>query len=428
MKIKLSTLSLVMLCIASLVGIGCDDEDGHDHGHDHDASVDEATVDGGMADAQAGATEPVYALVTQIFADDSANNQTYVIVTDSLDDGEALSIEGAGTEIAGRAIGAGPTGGGVIFIGGDSGPTVTRYDLQDDGTLEKGQTVSFIGEGVASIGEYGGQFHFVSDDKAYFFDGASAKLVVWNPEAMTVTGSESLAALAITDATLTFSASPLQVGDKLITFAGWRAGPQVPSEVGIVVVNTQTDDVTVIRDDRCGYVRDGALGPDGLVYVATEAYGAAVRRLGADNAAEPCMLRLDPDTLELEADYEVALNALSEGAPTGSLMRGPDGATFLRVFDESAFAIADDTHPRVLASAAAWKWARVTLGDEPSVSLLDTPASGGSVIMHVFGERFVAPIFSGSESTTLYDLTSDGLADEPAATVPGLVFSAVQLR
>jgi len=193
------------------------------------------------------------------------------------------------------------------------------------------------------------------------------------------------------------------------------------------VVDTTNDEVTVIRDDRCGYARDGALGDDGMVYVATEAYGAAVYRLNAENAAAPCMLRFDPETAEIDDGFELALNELGDGAPTGSLVRGPEGAVFLRVLDETAVEIAEDTHPRVLASAAAWQWASVSLGDEPTLSLLDTEAGGGSVVMQELGEHFIAPIFTGSESTTLVPLASDGLG-EPLATIPGLVFSAVKLR
>jgi hypothetical protein len=429
---------MLRLCAAlALLGcIGCGDDEPseiehEDGGHEHDSSVDEtvepdAAVEDSGTDSAMPAEPALFALVAQVFADDAANNQSYVVVTDALEGNAMLSLDD-GIELAGRAIGVGPVDGGVIFVGGDSGPTLTRYDLQDDGSLEEGDTVSFIGEGVATIGEYGGQIHFVSDDKAYFFDGPTAQMVIWNPEAMTVIGATALTDLVIEGATLTFTASPLVVGSKLITFAGWRLGPAVPSEVGIVVVDTTSDEVTVIRDDRCGYARDGALGDDGMVYVATEAYGAAVHRLNAENAAAPCMLRFDPETSEIDDSFELALNELADGAPTGSLVRGPEGAVFVRVLDENAVEIADDTHPRVLASATAWQWASVALGDAPSLSLLDTEAGGGSVVMQELGEHFIAPLFTGSESTTLVPLTSDGLG-EPLATIPGLVFSAVKLR
>lgn len=410
------------------IAIGCGDDGSselHDD-HPHDASTGDGDSDGGEPDASTPDDDgALYAVVTQIFADDAANNQTYIVVTDSLEGGELSTDDGI--ELPGRAIGAGPANGGALFVGGDSGPTVTRYELQDDGTLEERDTVSFIGEGIATIGEYGGQFHFVSEDKAYFFDGPTAQLVIWSPEAMTVLDTVPLTDLVIEGTTLTFSASPLVVGDKVITFAGWRLGPAVPSEVGIVVVDTTSDDVTVLRDGRCGYARDGALGEDGMVYLATEAYGAAVHRLNAENAAAPCMLRFDPDTLALDDAFAPELSALGDGAPTGSLTRGAGGSVFLRVLDETAFEIVADTHPRVLASAAAWRWARVTLGDEPALELLDTEVSGGSVVMLELGDRSIAPMFVGGESTTFHALSRDGLG-EPLASIPGLVFSAVKLR
>ncbi|MGK4004657.1 hypothetical protein WMF31_18635 [Sorangium sp. So ce1036] len=388
--------------------------------------------DGGGATSAAGAggggaaSGPRFAITTQVLGSDTADSLSYVVVTDSLDAGTPLSL-GDGIEIVGRALGVGPEGGGAVFVAGDAEPTVTRYDLQADGSLKKGSAVSFLGKGLASIGEYGGQFQFVSETKAYFFDGPTAQVVVWNPKDMTVTGDIPLDDLVLADATLTFSAAPLRQGNDVITFAGWRQGPEVPSQAAIVVVDSATDEATVVTDDRCGYVRDGALGPDGKIYVATEAYGAAVHRLNPDSAAAACMLRFDPETREFDPDFHVELSSLFDGSAAGSLIRGPGGEAFLRVLDEEAFEIKEDTHPRVLASAAAWRWASVTLGDEPTATVLGAEPTGGSVVMLELGDRSFAPLYQGQSSTTFLEITADGPGEATLST-EGLVFSAVKMR
>lgn len=420
-------LTLLLPCFAACSG---DSSEGPGSGAASGGTGGAGGAGGGGDTGGAGGTPgagPMYAITIQVFGPDGGDTQSYITVTDSLDSDEPLSLDD-GIEVLGRALGVGPDGGGAVFVTGDAAPTVTRYDLQDDGSLEEGDTISFQGKGLARIGEYGTQFHFVSETKAYFFDGPTAQVVVWNPEEMAVTGDIPLEALVLPDATLTYSSSPpLRRGDDVITFGGWRLGPEVPSLAAVVVVDSATDKATVVTDDRCGYVRDGALGPDGMIYMATEAYGAAVHRLNPDNAAAPCMLRFDPETKQFDPDFHVELNALFDGDTAGSLFGGPGGEAFLRVLDESAFEIAADTHPRVLASAAAWRWASVTLGDEPEAKVLDGEPSGGSVLTVALGDRTFLLEFEGQESTTLRELGEEG-PGAAGLTAPGLAFSAVKLR
>ena len=382
--------------------------------------------EGGQGAGGNPATGPLYALTTQVFGVNGGDNQSYLLVTDELGTEAPLSLD-SGIEIAGRALGAGPDGGNAVFVVGDAGPTLTRYDLQADGGLRAGATMSFQGKGIATFGEYQGQFQFVSETKAYFFDGPTAQAIVWNPKEMTITGDIPLDGLVLADAMLTFTAAPLRLGDDVITFAGYRKGPEVPSRAAIVVVNGKTDEATVVTDDRCGYVRDGVEGPDGKIYLATEAYGAAVHRLNSANAAPPCMLRFDPATRTFDAAFHVELDALFDGQTAGSLIRGPGGEAFLRVLDEGVFPIMPDTHPRVLASAAAWKWASVTLGDTPTATVLSAAPNNGSVIPLDLGDRSFVALFQGQDSTKLLELGANGPGDVALST-PGLVFSAVKIR
>ena len=139
------------------------------------------------------------------------------------------------------------------------------------------------------------------------------------------------------------------------------------------------------------------------------------------------MLRFDPTTKQFDAAFHVELGTLFGGQTAGSLIRGPGNEAFLRVLDESVFPIMPDTHPRVLASAAAWKWATVTLGDTPTATVLDAAPSNGSVIPLELGDRSFVALFQGQDSTKLLELGANGPGDMALST-PGLVFSALQIR
>lgn len=379
---------------------------------------------GGARGASPEDESSVYALTTQVFGE--LEDNSYVLLTERLSADTELSLDDAVIEIAGRALATGPENGGVLFVAGELGPTITRYDLTDAGKLAGGSTVSFLGRGVTSFGEYGGQFQYISEEKAYWFDGPTAQIVVWNPTTMKVTGALPLTSLAAENQVLSFTAAPVRDGNKLYSFVAWREGLAITSRSAVVVVDTESDAVEIVEDDRCGYARDGVLS-DGKLYVATEAFGSAAHYLDDTNPA-PCLLRFDTATATFDADFMVTLSSLFDGSPAGSLVVGPDNQAFLRVLDTGSIP-EGVTNPRVLAGVAAWDWYQLTPGDEPSVSKVKGASlAGGSVLPFTLGSRSFAPLFIDGEETQFLELTTDGPAKGKALTIPGLVFSAAKLR
>jgi hypothetical protein len=376
---------------------------------------------------------PIFALTTQVFGADATSTQSYVVLASALDSG--LDLADAVLEIPGRALGTGPSSGGRLYIAGDAGPTVTRYDLTASGGLREHSSISFLGKGVSAFGEYGAQFQYVSEDKAYWFDAGTAQIVIWDPEAMRITGDIPLRQLAFEGEALSFTAAPLRHEQLIYSFASWRTGPTpiaIPDRAAVIVLDTETDEATVALDTRCGYVRDGVLASDGYLYLATEAIGAAVHFLDSDNASVPCLLRFDPETRTFDPEFKVELSSLFDGAASGSLVVAASGQPFLRYIDE-ALLPADpedpvNSNPRSLASAPVWRWAHFTPGSEPFVDPLDASASPGSLLPFRLGNRTLAPLFSRSESTRLIELTDTGLSEAESVNVPGLVFSAVKLK
>ncbi|MGE6759802.1 hypothetical protein ACQKGO_17430 [Corallococcus interemptor] len=375
----------------------------------------------------AGTQTSLYAFVAQVSTDTASTS--YVVLTDKLDPSTPLSLTNA-TEINGRALGSGIPKSGAIFVSSSAGGTVTRYNVTANNTLEKAGEVSFAGKAVTTIGEYQNQFQFVSETKAYYFDGRGSQVIVWNPKDMTVTNSISLPDMTLAGSTTTFASNPLRVGTKVLMPLGWRAGAAVTKQAGIIVVDTSDDSAVVVRDDRCGYVRDGIVGSDGQVYLATEAYGAAEKRVSGSNPSvpTPCLLKFDPATNTYDKTFFKELSALTNNGATGSLLAGPNGTGYLRVLDETAYAVQPDTVARALASAVAWRWWKLDPAAGTQATRVDTlPASTGSSFLYEVDGRTVFSEFTNSGSTTNYRELTD-LSGKLVATHQGLSFSFLQVR
>lgn len=417
-RIDTTSSTALVLALTLFGSSGCGHDD--DHGYPSDRVSSAGAGSGGESMGAAA----VYALTTQIFGE--TENTSYVLLTSELDADTELSLDDAVVEVAGRALGTGPEGSGLLFVAGELAPTITRYQLNGDGKLQGGTSVSFLAKGVTQFGEYGGQFQYVADDQAYWFDGPTAQIVVWNPTTMKITGSIALTALAAPDQVLSFTAAPLRQGDKLYQLAAWREGPAIMPRAAVVVVDTKANTARIVEDTRCGYVRDGVLASDGKIYVATEAFGAAAHFLNDANP-KPCLLRFDTATDTFDPGFDVELSRLFDGASAGSLVVGPDNQAFLRVLEDAD--LPDTiTNPRVLASAPFWSWYKLTPGDEPTVTSVEAPLAGGSVLPFKLGDRTFAPIFVDGEETQFLELSKDGPLTAGAISVPGLVFSAVKLK
>jgi hypothetical protein len=418
--------SLLIAC--ALCG-GCGD-DGLDDLEDEAETIDERQPDAETDDdggpLEAPPEQALYALVTRVYGEES--DQSYVLLTEELNTG-SLELADAVVEVPGLALGTGLDESGSLFLASDSAPTVTRYDLDDDGELVEGDTVDFSVQGVAYVGEYGGQFQYVSPDKAYWFSGEAARIVIWNPKRMTVSDAIELTELVHEGEVLTFSAAPIRRGNKLYTFAAWHTPPpalSIVSRTAVIALDTETDELQVVLDERCGYVRDGVFGEDGQLYVVTEGLGSAVNFLNADNAPKPCVLRFDPEAAEFDPEYNIELNALFGGDPAGMLVLSGGGQAFVRYLEPELVEGAES--PMAVAGASAWGWATFTPGDEPSVELMKAaPKSSGRLTPIKVGGNVYVPQFVDGESTLFTQLTDEGPTRD-ALAVPGLVFSAVKLR
>jgi len=428
-------VSILYLTVLALL-CGCSDDDDEP---ESPGAIDagQTLLDAGFAQGEGGSTSlddagpgatlgPLrYALVTQVFG---ASDQTsYLRLHEGSLFGGSLATSG-GIERAGRALVVAGVTPGSVYYAGDKLPKVDRYDVRN-AQLASGESVSFAGVGVAGISEYAGQFVMLSPTKALYFDSRTLKVLVWNPETMTLTKSIDVSALSLASYTPTFSTVTARRGNKVFMPVGYRTPSAVPSVTAVVVIDTESDTAKIVKDERCGYVRDAVEADDGMWYLATEAFASALHYLNTAAAPAPCLLRFDFAQERYDPGFAIDLNALAAGRTVGSLVKLPNGKVYTRVLDETKLGQLEMPSGRGVASAVAWGWAELTLGNAPT--LTDVPGAylmGGSLIPLPLGDQLVIPAFSGDlAKTTLCDMSSGPTCDV-RAEVPGLVFSIARLH
>lgn len=366
------------------------------------------------------------AVISQIFTADEP--VSYIIHTPALAGGVNLRLDTA-IEVPGRALGSGP-GALSLFVGSNTGAMLQHYRVDASGALQAGRAVSFINQGVSSIGEYQGQFQYGPGGASYFFHGDTGQVIAWNREQMTVGGATPIPDAVQPGEITTFAPDPVVIGTTAYVPIGWRTHDNlsVPSRAAMLMVDTASGAQSFASDLRCGYVRDGVLGPDGHIYLVTEAYASAVHRIAPESAPEPCMLRFNTQTQTFDPSFHLKLSDLVGGATAGSLIVGGDGQAYLRVLDESLTEVTPETHPRVLASVPAWTWWALKLGSQVTATKVEgMPATGGSTLVFHAGGRRLYPSFSADYATTAFMGLESSELGSFVATAPGLVFSVVDL-
>ena len=258
------------------------------------------------------------------------------------------------------------------------------------------------------------------------------KLVIWNPDTLVISGEIAIANLAKTGLRLNYSQNPaLTVGQKIYMPVGYLSQDrsQVPSQNGVVVVDTTNDTASFVEDTRCGFARDGVLASDGNIYLASETYASAVHHLDSANGAAPCLLRFDPTTDQYDAQFNIDMQTLAGNAPAGTLLKGPAGTFYTRTGDTSILGTLVPPIAIVLSTGPAWSWQQITLEDTPTLQLdTNLPVNTGRVfVIDVSSDESVLPIYRGRDATNFWTISGTDI-QTPGVEIEGLVFGVLKLR
>jgi hypothetical protein len=403
---KLSMYMRVLLLAAGLVGCG-------------DDGADADSIDLGPGSYAVAATQfsPEGETTLVALVEDPSREQ-------DLDTTRAL-------ELGGSAALFGPDGRNLFALGTSDGPTLTRYELTD-GELVKRASLSLSDSGISSAFKRPELVPFLSQDKAYWIDDASAQVVVWNPEEMSISGSFSFEGAQQEGLMLEVGEAVVR-GDLVFVSASYYDADDntVPGAVLLVLDTARDELVDVVESDACGG-ESLLLEADGTLYAATDPFSASLHALQKPAGfPAPCLLRVLPGEREFDDSFQIATAELTGGHLSGGLVRGHGGAAYLLALHEELLAepIGDDTDIYAPYEATAWRWWRVELGrDAAGEQVDDVPAgSAATRVLSAGGRDFISSTSFETGETTLLVPREDGSLT-PGLKMVGYPYGLIQLH
>jgi hypothetical protein len=310
------------------------------------------------------------------------------------------------------------------FIGiGFNDPSVTRFELNDEGVPVETARISAANHGV----EYLYKPTVVGENEVWFLStGDGFKVFRTNIDTMEFTDVldfEELYDEAFPGASLT---SALLRDDTLFftaRYRDWEAGVLKPG-VTVLALNLETLAYEIFRDDRCSDGQLSTVGDD-VIVAASHPIATGDFLLGAEGIGEPCVLRIRKGETRIDADWIRYYADWTDGRRGGGMFPVKPEVAYIRVLDES-LGPKEPEQATDWAYADAWSWARVNpLGDEPAV-LVDGPPSHGPVDAHQVGDEVWSfDHDTDAQLTTLRRLDEDGFTT--GASFNGYVFGIMKL-
>jgi hypothetical protein len=352
---------------------------------------------------------PLYAIGSSLYSAEGPSS--FVAFVDGLGEGAQVDYEKV-LELPGYGRIWGVDGKGAFYIARNEDASVTKYEVIE-GRLEERQTIKLDAYGIRSfVVEAGVRIDFLSDTKAYLFDGATLKAIVWDPSTMAITGEIDLSELANTPWLTTFGFSEtLLRGDQLVMFVTYEDFTQqrAASDLRVALIDTRTDAVTILRDERCAALYATRAG-SGDIYFSSDGRAASYRRIDEAAAPAPCLLRLRAGEDALDPDFHVELSALTDGSPTAGIVPSRGEAAYVVALDEEVQPVEKGAGAFALYQARAWRWWRIELGStEPGTRLEGTePNAGGLVFLPVDGDVYTNESAPDYSESTLLRVTEDG--------------------
>ena len=370
--------------------------------------------------------EPAFLLGTRVW--DDASTTSYFQVSRSLEAGTRVGLDSA-LEVAGAAKLFAVEGLGWFAIGEAETPVITRYTLGENTKLVKGDSVSLHDHGVSGLWD---TLYVVSPTKMYYPDRAGRQLIIINPTEMKVSGTVDLSATARDGYLSLYSYAHLTRGKQIVfsvAWIDWEETDSVLAETGLVVVDTENDQLTRFDvDDRCGGVTQAITTSNGDSYFASSGLAAAAHRLGRLDS-EPCALRVRQGEDHFDGDYLLKLGKLSGEPMIGEPVSGPDNRIFLRAFDETLADVAvEETWTWNLTGQSAWRWLEWNV-ETDAIEPVDTlePSTADVVWFKVDGRVFGTESKPDYSETTLIELTAKG-GPRRALTAPGFLHAVARIR
>jgi hypothetical protein len=357
-------------------------------------------TDAGIDAALPAVTGPVV-LQWQFYTSDT-DFFNYLNVFPDLDQSRTVD-PGQGTEI--RDNGDAQIYQGVLYWAKREAGTITRYQRDASGKMVAGATVNFSGLGIADATS----FIILSESKAYLFDADGLKLLKFNPTTMTIIdGSTDISTLArdgYDHYILSDSYEAHKRGDRLFVPVAWAAAPVFRQAAGVLVIDTNTDQVVrMIDDERCTGIYNTVETPNGDIYLFQSLTSSALQFLTQDKPS--CALRIPAGQDTLDANYLLNLSALTGNRVVQGAIPDGQGGFFLKVFHSER---ANTTDPAELYDATGysnWRHWHYNPTTNTASEIANTPFDSSSVRYYDLGDgRIYTPVAEYDADTEKYKTT-----------------------
>lgn len=269
-------------------------------------SGSEGDADGNMGGADSGDDA---AILVGVFVRTPEGRNVYVgaepeVPTGELDYSEYLEFSDVEAS----------THAGYVFIWEREAARMTRYAVTDDLELKKGPTLSFREEGAGNGSGFGSTV-YISPTRAYTLSSALDRVIVWDPEAMELTGTIDMEPPERADGLSTSPSAGHVVGDSVIwplRSTEWDGQNYFPG-VAVAIADAHSDDeVRIVEDYRC-VGSDGALVDDkGDFYIRAGGYWGTSAAYGKDaDDVRTCVLRIKKGEDVFDSDYLIDMKELT---------------------------------------------------------------------------------------------------------------------
>lgn len=322
-------------------------------------------------------------------------------------------------------------GNGVVYVGNGGEPVIERWRLDEDERLVRDGEMGLAQFGIATGLGIKDPFQFLAEDRAYFIDGKSLQVVIWNPQIMETEGTFSLEGLAEGDFFVGLNFVHRD-GDRLLLSARyWRPDDTAALLTRVAIIDTTSDEVTYVDDTRCGNIAFHAHDSQNNLYLASHPAqtGYVAAGLGGTPAAESCIIRFNAGADAFDQDYYVNLDALV-GGNGGGIMQGGGDEAFVMKYAGPAYTIDNVAKAH---TGSNWELHRLTLGDEAAsitrVPDLELQSGYGHAFTTAVGGKetpFVITVEGDFSSGAYHDVSEGGFVQ--GLTIPGFPSDAILIR
>jgi hypothetical protein len=379
--------------------------------------------DDGASQTQEG---PLFAVPSEVYSADFSTSTSYVSLVPSIDV-PRISLDDA-REVDGRATVA--KLGDYFYIASSSKPVISRFSLNENGTLQAAGTLNFSNYGVPeyfSIDAWGGVL--VGAEKAYVFNGTDGSHVVWNPATLEITGT--IEGPGLVEEGYNLESIAVVRGNRmyrLFSFLNYESWEFLPTPQYLAVYDLDTDELLDVKEEtRCPQLYSRPfVDENGDIYFSGWVWTPGLTLTGDYPAS--CALRIKDGEDEFDPDWQLNFAAdVTDGREAGVMRYLGNGRALLDVFYDERVTIDESTDPQELMNTPNWRLWSFDLETKSGgpIEELDFKA-GGYTDVQVDGRNFLMVPNDDYSETTAFELL-DGEVKE-GVKIQGSVDHIVKLR